>query len=78
MGKQPLLRVSDTGLGMSPEVQERIFDRFYRANHERVRQVGSTGLGLAIVKSIVTSYNGTVEVFSQPQKGSTFTIKLPL
>jgi signal transduction histidine kinase len=76
-GKHALLRVSDTGSGMSPEVQEQIFDRFYRANNDRGRQSGGAGLGLAIVKSIVTSYSGTVEVFSQLQKGSVFTIKLP-
>jgi signal transduction histidine kinase len=78
LGKHALLRVSDTGLGMSPEVQEQIFDRFYRANSDRGRQSGGAGLGLAIVKSIVTSYSGTIEVFSQLQKGSIFTIKLPL
>jgi signal transduction histidine kinase len=78
LGKQALLRVSDTGLGMSPEVRERIFDRFYRANHDRGRQSGGAGLGLSIVKSIVSSYGGTVEVLSQLQQGSTFTIKLPL
>jgi signal transduction histidine kinase len=78
MGKHALLRVSDTGLGISPEIQERIFDRFYRANCDRGRQSGGAGLGLAIVKSIATNYDGTVEVLSQLQQGSTFTVKLPL
>jgi signal transduction histidine kinase len=78
LGKYALLQVIDTGIGMSSEVQERIFDRFYRANSDRGRQSGGTGLGLAIVKSITTSYGGTVEVFSQLKYGSTFTIKLPL
>lgn len=63
---------------MSLEVQERIFDRFYHANHDRGRQSGGAGLGLAIVKSIVSSYGGTVDVKSELQKGSIFTIKLPL
>ncbi len=78
VGKYALLQVIDTGIGMPSEVQERIFDRFYRANNDRGRQSGGTGLGLAIVKSIVTSYGGTVEVLSQLQQGTTFTIKLPL
>jgi signal transduction histidine kinase len=78
MGKHALLRVSDTGLGISPEIQERIFDRFYRANCDRGRQSGGAGLGLAIVKSIAVNYDGTVEVLSQLQQGSTFTVKLPL
>jgi signal transduction histidine kinase len=78
LGKHALLQVIDTGIGMSLEVQERIFDRFYRANNDRGRQSGGTGLGLAIVKSIVTNYGGTVAVFSQLQQGSTFSIKLLL
>lgn len=78
LGEYALLRVSDTGLGMSPEILERIFDRFYRANHDRGRQSGGTGLGLAIVKSIVSNYGGTVNVKSELQQGSIFTIKLPL
>ncbi len=78
LGEHALLRVSDTGLGMSPEVLERIFDRFYRANHDRGRQSGGTGLGLAIVKSIASNYGGTVNVKSELQHGSIFTIKLPL
>ncbi len=78
LGEYALLRVSDTGSGMSPEVQKRIFDRFYRVNHDRGRQSGGAGLGLAIVKSIVSSYGGTVDVKSELQTGSIFTIKLPL
>jgi signal transduction histidine kinase len=78
LGKYALLQVIDTGVGMSPEVQGKIFDRFYRANSDRGRQAGGTGLGLAIVKSIITSYGGKIEVLSQLQQGSTFNIKLPL
>ncbi len=78
LGKFALLQVIDTGVGMSPEVQEKIFDRFYRANSDRGRQAGGAGLGLAIVKSIITSYGGKIEVLSQLQQGSTFNIKLPL
>jgi signal transduction histidine kinase len=77
-GKYALLQVIDNGAGMSAEVQERIFDRFYRANNDRGRHSGGAGLGLAIVKSIATSYGGTVSVKSQLAKGSTFTVKFLL
>jgi signal transduction histidine kinase len=77
-GRYAVLQVIDTGMGMSSEIQERIFDRFYRANSDRGRHTGGTGLGLAIVKSIVTNYGGIVEISSQLQKGSTFSVKLPL
>jgi signal transduction histidine kinase len=78
LGKYALLQVTDTGVGMSAEVQKRIFDRFYRINNDRGRQSGGAGLGLAIVKSIANSYGGTVMVKSQLAKGSTFTVKLLL
>jgi signal transduction histidine kinase len=77
-GRYAVLQVIDMGVGMSSEIQERIFDRFYRANSDRGRHAGGTGLGLAIVKSIVTNYSGTLEISSQLQKGSTFSVKLPL
>ena len=73
-----VLQVVDTGIGMSASVQTQIFNRFYRASVDRGRQSGGAGLGLAIVQSIVTSYGGTIEVVSQWQQGSTFTVKLPL
>jgi signal transduction histidine kinase len=83
---QAVLQVIDTGIGISPEVQAKIFDRFYRATADRSwpkqsywgRQSGGAGLGLAIVKSIVNNYGGIVLVKSQLQKGSTFIVKLPL
>jgi signal transduction histidine kinase len=77
-GNLAVLQVNDTGVGMSPEVQARIFDRFYRATIDRGRRSGGAGLGLAIVKSIVSNYGGIVLVKSQLQKGSTFIVKLPL
>jgi signal transduction histidine kinase len=78
VGNYAVLQVIDTGVGMSVEVQQRVFDRFYRVSNDRGRQSGGAGLGLAIVQSIVQSYGGTVEVRSKPQQGSTFIIKLPL
>jgi signal transduction histidine kinase len=73
-----VLQVIDTGIGISPEAQAKIFDRFYRASADRGRQSGGAGLGLAIVKSIVSNYGGTVDLKSNLQSGSIFTIKLPL
>ena len=70
--------VTDEGIGIAPEDQERIFERFYRADPARSRATGGTGLGLAIVKHIVSNHGGEVSVWSVPAAGSTFTIRLPL
>ncbi|MFF2752435.1 sensor histidine kinase [Psychrobacillus sp. NPDC058041] len=70
--------VSDNGIGIPLEQQERIFDRFYRVDKSRSRQSGSSGLGLPIGKSIVESLNGTINVTSDLNKGSEFTITIPL
>jgi signal transduction histidine kinase len=78
LGNYAILQVIDTGVGMSAEVQKQVFDRFYRVSSDRGQQSGGAGLGLAIVQSIVISYGGTIEVTSQLQQGSIFTIKLPL
>ncbi len=72
-----LLRVIDQGRGIPPKDLGRIFERFYRVNKERSREVGGTGLGLSIVKHVVTLHGGTVGVESQENEGSTFTIQLP-
>ncbi len=73
-----LIKVIDNGVGVSKEHQERIFERFYRVDKSRSRQVGGTGLGLAIVKHIVSIFNGTIKVRSQLEEGTTFIIKIPL
>jgi signal transduction histidine kinase len=70
--------VSDNGIGIPLEQKERIFDRFYRVDKSRSRQSGSSGLGLPIGKSIVESLNGTIKVSSALNKGSEFTIMIPL
>ncbi|WP_018133904.1 ATP-binding protein [Acaricomes phytoseiuli] len=72
------ISVSDQGDGMGPEEQERIFERFYRVDSARSRQTGGTGLGLSIVKHVMANHGGEVTVWSQPGRGSTFTIRLPL
>ncbi|MBD3258926.1 PAS domain-containing protein, partial [candidate division GN15 bacterium] len=71
------VRVSDEGCGIAPEHLSRLFERFYRVDKARSREVGGTGLGLAIVKHIALAHRGQVTVDSTPGEGSTFTIHLP-
>ena len=75
---QAVIAVSDTGIGIPPEAQSRVFERFYRVDKGRARKNGGTGLGLAIVKHIVQLYGGTLTLESAVGKGSTFTVTLPL
>lgn len=72
-----LLHVQDTGVGMRPEDLPHIFDPFRQVDGSATRKVGGTGLGLAIVKNAVTALSGTIEVQSEPGKGSSFKIFLP-
>ncbi|HAO94403.1 MAG: hypothetical protein A2X93_05870 [Deltaproteobacteria bacterium GWC2_56_8] len=73
-----VFRVMDTGVGISKEDAPYIFDRFYRVDKARSRDVGGAGLGLSICKGIAEAHGGTLEVESAPSRGSTFTLKLPL
>ena len=72
------IAVTDNGIGMTADQQERAFERFYRADASRSRQTGGTGLGLSIVKHVASSHLGDVQVFSRPGVGSTFTLRLPV
>ncbi|WJY67215.1 sensor histidine kinase [Corynebacterium auris] len=73
-----LIRVTDRGIGIAPEDQKRVFERFYRVDKARSRSTGGTGLGLAIVKHVVINHGGNIKLWSRPRTGSTFTIELPL
>src|SRR3989475_4105746 len=73
-----VLEVADTGIGIPKDATSQIFDRFFRVDKARSRQLGGTGLGLAIVKSICTAYNGSVTVRSAEGKGAIFRVELPL
>lgn len=76
-GAKALLTVEDNGIGIPPEQQERIFERFYRVDKSHSREVGGTGLGLSIVKHAAALHNAQISVSSVPDKGTTITIAFP-
>ncbi len=73
-----IIEVQDTGVGIKEDDQKYLFERFFRADNSRARTSGGSGLGLAIVKSSVIAHKGEIEVSSVYEKGSLFTVKLPL
>ncbi len=77
-GAMALIEVEDGGIGIPEEEQQRIFERFYRVDRGRSRQLGGTGLGLSIVKHIARSHHGEVTLTSEIGKGSTFSVRIPL
>jgi two-component system phosphate regulon sensor histidine kinase PhoR len=77
-GQMADIDVTDTGVGIAPEHHDRLFERFYRVDKARSRELGGTGLGLAIVKHLAQAMGGSVSVRSEVQKGSTFSVRLPL
>ena len=74
---QVILTVKDTGIGIPEDVQERVFERFYRVDGSRSKQSGGSGLGLSIVKHIVEQHKGTITLTSRLNEGTTFVIRLP-
>lgn len=71
------IAVTDRGIGIPESDQQRVFERFYRADQARSRRTGGTGLGLSIVKHAVQRHGGEVRLWSKPGRGSTFTVRLP-
>ena len=69
--------VADTGIGIAPEHQSRIFERFYRVDKSHSKASGGTGLGLSIVKHAVTYHHGMIDLQSEPGKGTTITVTFP-
>jgi two-component system, OmpR family, phosphate regulon sensor histidine kinase PhoR len=76
-GEQVCLEVADTGIGIPASDLPRIFERFYRVDKARSREMGGTGLGLSIVKHLTQAMNGSVRAASKPGHGTTFTVCLP-
>lgn len=72
------IQIQDTGLGIAPADQGQIFDRFYRVEQDRSRYTGGSGLGLPIALAIAQAHEGTIQVQSEPGRGSIFTVRLPL
>jgi two-component system OmpR family sensor kinase len=76
--ERAMIEVVDHGEGIPPQIREKIFQRFWRADTSRTRETGGSGLGLAIVSSIVAAHNGIVDVVETPGGGATFRVSLPL
>jgi two-component system sensor histidine kinase SenX3 len=71
------IAVVDQGVGIAPEDQERVFERFFRVDPARSRETGGTGLGLSIVKHVAADHGGDVTIWSEPGRGTTFTLRIP-
>lgn len=76
--REVLLCVADTGIGIGPEHQQRIFERFYRVDKSRSKEIGGTGLGLSIVKHAARLHDAKIELHSVPEEGTAITIRFPI
>ena len=76
-GKECVLRIRDTGIGIPKEDLNKIFERFYRVDKARARSTGGTGLGLSIVERMIKIHDGTIQVESEENQGTTFMIRFP-
>lgn len=76
--KNLYIKVADSGVGIPEDCVEHIFERFYRVDKARGRDTGGTGLGLAISKNIIVMHKGIINVYSEPGKGTTFTVRVPM
>ena len=70
--------VADSGIGIPEESLDHIYERFYRVDKSRSREIGGTGLGLAITRSAILMHQGSIRVESAEGEGTTFTVKIPL
>jgi signal transduction histidine kinase len=77
-GDHASVRISDSGIGIAPEHQPHVFDRFYRVDKARSRAEGGSGLGLSIARSIVQSHDGGISLTSEPEKGSIVLVVFPM
>ncbi|MGB3911619.1 MAG: HAMP domain-containing sensor histidine kinase, partial [Pseudolysinimonas sp.] len=77
-GRYGVIAIVDHGEGIPPQLREKIFQRFFRADSSRTRDTGGSGLGLAIVAGIIANHEGYVEVVETPGGGATFRVSLPL
>jgi signal transduction histidine kinase len=74
---QVVIHVADTGIGIPPEAQPRIFERFFRARHPGAEQISGTGLGLSLVKAVIDAHKGRIWLESEVNKGTTMHLVLP-
>ncbi len=72
------IKVADSGVGIPEDAKDKVFERFYRVSKDRSRDTGGTGLGLAIARSSIHAHGGTIKLYSESGKGTTFTVRLPL
>lgn len=72
------VKISDSGIGVPEEFQDRIFDRFYRVDKARSRETGGSGLGLSITRNVILMHKGAIKLLSKEGEGSTFTVRIPL
>ena len=78
IGNRAVIKVKDHGVGIDPSELDKVFNRFYRVDKARTREVGGNGLGLAIAKQLVVSYKGTISADSVVGEGTTVSVSLPI
>jgi signal transduction histidine kinase len=72
------IKVADSGVGIPEDAKDKVFERFYRVGKDRSRDTGGTGLGLAIARAAINAHGGTIKLYSESGKGTTFTVRLPI
>lgn len=72
------VKIEDSGVGIPEELQDKVFERFYRVDKARSRETGGTGLGLALTRNSILLHRGSVKLYSKEKEGTTFTVRIPL